>query len=58
MQNSECEFCQTFAFVVMFLLNFEDFTTLNYNKITLIIGKHFEILTNTMGQLRNCKASG
>ena len=45
-QGSECEFCRTFACVFMFLFNFNDFTTLNFNKITLIIVKHFQILTN------------
>ena len=51
-QNSECEFCRTFSCVFMFLLNLNDFTTVNLNKSTLIIGKHFKILTNRISRLR------
>ena len=47
-QNSECKFCRTFACVYMFLLNLNDFTTVNFNKITIIIVKRFKILTNTI----------
>ena len=36
----------------MFLFNFNDFTTLDFNKITLIIVKHFKILTNTISRFR------
>ena len=36
----------------VFLFNFNDFTNVNCNKITLIIGKHFKILTNTISRLR------
>ena len=36
-----------------FLLNYNDFTTVNFNKITvIIIGKHFKISTNTVSCLR------
>ena len=34
------------------LLNFYDFTTVNLNKITSIIGKQFKILTNTITLIR------
>ena len=51
-QNSECEFCRTFACAFMFLFNFNDFITVNFDKITLIIGKNFKILTNTISRLR------
>ena len=50
-QNSECEFCRIFVWVFMFLFNFNDFTTLNFDKITPIIVKHFTILTNTISRL-------
>ena len=36
----------------VFLFNFNDFTTVNFNKITFIIGKHSKILTNTISHLR------
>ena len=36
----------------VFLFHFNDFTTVNFNKITFIIGKHFKILTNTISRLR------
>ena len=36
----------------VFLFNFNDFTTVNCNKITFIIGKHFKILTNTISRIR------
>ena len=36
----------------VFLFNFNDFTTVNFNKITFIICKHFKILTNTISRLR------
>ena len=51
-QNSECEFCRTSLAYSVFLFNFNDFTTMNFNKITLIIVKHFKILTNTISRLR------
>ena len=38
--------------VIRFLLNFNVFTTVNFNKITLSIWKHFKILTNTISRLR------
>ena len=48
----ECKFCQIFACVFMFLFNLNDLTTVNFNKITLTIVKHFKILTNTISRLR------
>ena len=41
-----------FASVFMFFFNFNDLTTVNFNKITLIIIKHSKILTNTISRLR------
>ena len=51
-QNSECEFCWTSLAYSVFLFNFNDFASMNFNKITLIIVKHFKILTNTISRLR------
>ena len=51
-QNSECESCRTFACVFSVLFNFDGFTTVNFNKITFIIGKPFKIFTNTISRLR------
>ena len=51
-QNSECEICRTSLANSVFLFNFNDLTTVNFNKITLIIVKHFKILTNTISRLR------
>ena len=53
-QNNDYEFCRTFACVFMFLLTFNDFSFVNFDKITLIFGKHFKMLTNTISRLRLC----
>ena len=50
-QNRECEFCRT-SLAYFFFFNFNDLTTMNFNKITLIIVKHSTILTNTINRLR------
>ena len=36
----------------VFLFNFNDFKTVNFNKITFIICKQFKILTNKISRLR------
>ena len=51
-QNSECKFFSTSLAYSVFFFNFNDLTTVNLNKITLTIVKHFKILTNTTSRLR------
>ena len=51
-QNSECKFCRTSLAYSVFLFSFNDLTTVNFNKMTLIIVKHFKILTNIISRLR------
>ena len=47
-QNSECEFCRNSLAYSMFFFNFNDLTTVNFNKITITIVKHFKVLTHTI----------
>ena len=49
-QNSECNSGLSLAYSV-FLFNLNDVTTVNFNNITFIVGKHFKILTNTISRL-------
>ena len=49
-RNSECEFV-TFFFACV-LVNLMIITTVNFNKINLLVGKFLKILTNRISGLR------